>query len=463
MDQEIRFCTAKDGVSIAYGWHGNGPPLVHVASYLRHLEFDWQSPIWHHWHEELGRNHTCIRYDERGTGLSDWDADDLSFEAWVSDLETVVEAIGLDSFPLLAMSQASSVAIAYAARNPEKVSKLILFGSYARGWLNRDLTPEQIQEEELLISLMQVGWGRDNPAFRQFFTSTMMPEATTEQLQWYNDLMRISATPENAVRLEKEMHRTDVREEAPRVKAETIVFHARYDEAVPFEEGRLVAKLIPNARFVPLESKNHLLLPDEPAWFHFVREFRRFLGVNDGADVLETNKMLGIQPIFQLEGTGRSTFAAVLFTDIVESTAQQQSFGDRGWLELLDRLNSEMTRLSIFYGGRVVKFTGDGMMAVCQTTRNALSAAREMVEAAHALNLAIRAGVHAGDVLNHEGDYSGTVVTIASRVADLAEAGEILTTGVVRGLVEGSDLTFVKHGQFELKGLGQRTLFRSTE
>jgi len=157
MDQEIRFCTASDGVGIAYGWSGNGPPLVLVASYLRHLEFDWLSPVWRHWHLELSQNHTCVRYDERGTGLSDWTADDLSFEAWVSDLEAVVEAIKLDRFPMIAMSQAGPVAVAFAARNPEKVSKLILIGTHARGWLNRDLTPEQIEEEELLISLMQVG------------------------------------------------------------------------------------------------------------------------------------------------------------------------------------------------------------------------------------------------------------------------------------------------------------------
>jgi pimeloyl-ACP methyl ester carboxylesterase/class 3 adenylate cyclase len=463
MDQEIRFCTASDGVGIAYGWSGNGPPLVLVASYLRHLEFDWLSPVWRHWHLELSQNHTCVRYDERGTGLSDWNADDLSFEAWVSDLEAVVEAVNLDRFPMIAMSQAGPVAIAFAARNPEKVSKLILIGTYARGWLNRDLTQEQIEEEELLISLMQVGWGRENPAFRQFFSSQMIPEATPEQLRWYNDLMRISASPENAIRLEREMHRVDVRGQAAKVKAETLIFHARYDQAVPFEEGRLVAKLIPNARFVPLESKNHVLLPEEPAWFHFVREFRRFMGVTEFTDFSSGTTVIEDRSGVGVDKDHRTTFAAVLFTDIVESTAQQRLHGDRGWLELLGQINGEMSRLSAVNGGQVVKYTGDGMMAVFATAGSALVASRQMVSAARAMNLELRAGVHAGDVIIHNEDYSGTVVTIASRVSDLADGGEILTTDVVKGLVEGSDFTFAEHGHFELKGLGRRTILRLSE
>ncbi len=459
MDQEIRFCTSPDGVSIAYGWSGKGPPLVQAASYLRHLEFDWLSPVWRHWHEELNRDHTCIRYDERGSGLSDWNADDLSFEAWVTDLETIVNTVGLERFPLFAMSQGGTVAVAYAARHPEKISKLILFGAYARGWLNRNLTAEQMQEEEVMISLMQVGWGRDNPAFRQFFTNQIMPDATPEQMHWYNDLMRISATPENAVRLEKEMHRTDVSELAPKVKAPTLIFHARHDEVVPFEEGRLLAKLIPNAHFVPLESKNHLLQSHEPAWFHFVREFRKFMGVETGKEAPERSTTFTNPTAGQFQSTRQRLFAAVLFTDIVESTSQQRSYGDRAWLELLDQLNSELSRLSMAYDGRVVKFTGDGLMAVFPTAGSALEAAAEMVKAAQALNLEIRSGVHAGEVLQSDDDFSGTVVTIASRVMGQAQSGEIMTTDVVRGLVEGSDLVFVDHGQAELKGVGQRRLY----
>jgi len=244
---------------------------------MSHLEYDWESPIWRHWLEEFTRDHTLIRYDKRGNGLSDWDVKDLSFEAWGRDLEAVVNAIGLRQFPLFANSQGGTVAVSYAVRHPEMVSRLILFGAYARGWLNRDLTDEQIEEEKLLVSLMRVGWGRENPAFRQVFATQLQPEATAEELRAFDELMRISTSPENAARLESEMHHTDVRTLAPLVTAPSLVMHARQDAAVPFEEGRLLASLIPNAEFVALESKNHILTEDEPAWMKFVNTFRRFL------------------------------------------------------------------------------------------------------------------------------------------------------------------------------------------
>jgi pimeloyl-ACP methyl ester carboxylesterase len=245
---------------------------------MSHLEYDWDSPVWIHWLEELTREHTLIHADERGSGLSDWDVEVISFEAWVRDLEAIVDAAGLTRFPLFAMSQAGAVAVAYAARHPDRVSRLILHGAYARGWLNRDLNEGLIEEEKLLISLMRVGWGRENPAFRQVFAMQLFPEATIEQLRALEEQMRISVSPENAVRLESEMHRIDVRHLASQIKTPTMVLHSTDDEAVPFEEGRLLASLIPNAQFVALESKNHLLTEHEPAWPQFVAAFRSFLG-----------------------------------------------------------------------------------------------------------------------------------------------------------------------------------------
>jgi pimeloyl-ACP methyl ester carboxylesterase/DNA-binding CsgD family transcriptional regulator len=276
-EQRIHFTTSVDGTRIAYAIAGNGPPLVKVANYMSHLEYDWDSPVWIHWLEELTREHTLIHYDERGSGLSDWDAKEISFEAWVRDLEAVVDAVGLAEFPLFAMSQAGAVAVAYAALHPERVTGLILHGSYARGWLNRDLTEEQIEEEKLMIGLMRVGWGRENPAFRQVFATQLFPDATIEELRALEEQMRISISPENAVRLESAMHRADVRHLAPQVKAPALVTHSRKDEGVPFEEGRLLASLIPKAQFVALESKNHLLTEHEPAWQKFVAAFRGFL------------------------------------------------------------------------------------------------------------------------------------------------------------------------------------------
>lgn len=279
--QRVHFTNSFDGTRIAFAVSGNGPPLVKTATFMSHLEYDWESPVWRHWLEELSRKHTLIRYDERGNGLSDWDVEDVSFEAWVRDLEAVVDAVGVRQFTLFANSQGGTVAVAYTVRNPEKVSRLILYGAYARGWLNRDLTEQQLEEEKLLINLMRVGWGQENPAFRRVFATQLMPDATTEDLRAIDEQMRISTSAQNAARLESEMHRTDVRALAPLVTVPTLVVHPRKDAGVPFEEGRLLASLIPNAQFVALESKNHLLTEHEPAWSKFVAAFRSFLNQGD--------------------------------------------------------------------------------------------------------------------------------------------------------------------------------------
>jgi len=276
VEHRVSFITSFDETRIAFAIAGNGPPLVKVANYMSHVGYDWDSPVWVHWLDELTRDHTLIYYDERGSGLSDWNAEVISFESWVRDLEAVVDATGLQRFPLFAMSQAGAVAVAYAARHPDKVSRLILHGAYARGWLKRDLTEVQIEEEQLMISLMRVGWGRENPAFRQVFAMQLFPNATTEQIRALEAQMRISVSPKNAVRLESEMHRIDIRDLAPQITVPTLVLHSREDEAVPFEEGRLLASLIPKAQFVALESKNHLLTEQEAAWPTFVAAVRGF-------------------------------------------------------------------------------------------------------------------------------------------------------------------------------------------
>lgn len=278
MQQEIRFTTSRDGVRIAYATVGDGPPLVKAANYLTHLEHDWNGPVWRHWLEELAQHHTLIRYDERGCGLSDWDVADFSLEAWGQDLEAVVDALGLARFPLLGISQGASVSVAYAVKHPEKVSHLILYGGYARGRFNRDLTSEEKLQAETMIDVIRVGWGKENPAFRQLFTTMLMPEGTEAQMDWLNELARISATPENAAAMERAFYEIDVTDLAPQVTAPTLVLHSRDDAGIPFEEGRLLAALIPDARFVPLDSRNHILLEAEPAWQRFLAEMRAFLG-----------------------------------------------------------------------------------------------------------------------------------------------------------------------------------------
>lgn len=285
MKQHIRFCTTPDGVRIAFSVTGDGPPLVKAANYLTHLEHDWHSPVWRHWWQSLAETHQLIRYDARGSGLSDWNVESFTMDGWVSDLESVVNALNLDRFPLLGISQGAAVCIAYAVKHPERVTRLVLYGGYARGRFHRDLDEQGWIEAESLIHLIRVGWGKENPAFRQLFSTLLMPEADLDQMISLNELAHISATPENASKMERAFFGIDVRRLAPNVTAPTLVLHPRQDASIPMEESRLLAALIPGARFVQLESRNHILLEQEPAWGRFLSEVRSFLGA--GADAPE--------------------------------------------------------------------------------------------------------------------------------------------------------------------------------
>jgi pimeloyl-ACP methyl ester carboxylesterase/DNA-binding winged helix-turn-helix (wHTH) protein len=274
--QQVQFCTASDGVRIAYSTVGEGPPLVKAANWLNHLEYDWQSPIWSHLLHALAAEYRLIRYDERGNGLSDWDVADISFEAFVRDLESVVVASGLERFPLLGISQGCAVSIAYAVRHPERVSHLVLLGGYARGRRQRG-AQKLIEQEDALQTLMRLGWGQENPAFRQIFTSMFIPGGSIEQTQWLNDLQRNTTSPENAIRIREAMTNIDVTDLLPRVSAPTLVLHCRDDAMAPFEEGRLMAARIPGSRLVELEGRNHVILDGDPGRQRFLDEMRSFL------------------------------------------------------------------------------------------------------------------------------------------------------------------------------------------
>ena len=274
--QEIRYCTTGDGVRLAYATTGNGPPLVKASNWLTNLDFEWGSPIWRHWYSELSRHHRLVRYDERGNGMSQRDVDHGSFDAWVHDLETVVEAAGLDRFPLLGISRGGSLAIAYAVKHPERVTHLVLHGAFAAG-VNHAGTPEEIQAHCALASLLRLGWGLNNPAFCKTFTSRFIPESTPEHEQWFDELQRVSTSPENAARLLERGAEIDVRPLLPQVKAPTLVLHCDRDRAVAPERGRALAAGISGARYVSLPSANHLMLEDEPAWSLFLEELGLFL------------------------------------------------------------------------------------------------------------------------------------------------------------------------------------------
>ncbi|HEY7095995.1 MAG TPA: alpha/beta fold hydrolase [Terriglobales bacterium] len=276
--QEIRFCSTRDGVRIAWASVGSGYPLVKAANWLNHLDYEWESPVWKHWIAELTKHHRFVRYDERGNGLSDREVKDISLDAWVQDLETVVNFAGLDRFALMGISQGGAPAIRYAVRYPERVSHLILIGAYSRGWEHRD-NPEALEARHAFEMLVRLDWGAKNPAFCFNFANLYVPEnATPEHQEWFNDLRRVSASPENAARIMDACDKINVRALLPLVSVPTIVFHSDGDRAVSSDEGRILAAEIPNAKFVPLSSANHLLLADEPAWRTFVEELGTFLG-----------------------------------------------------------------------------------------------------------------------------------------------------------------------------------------
>jgi len=274
--QEIRYCRTSDGVHLAYATAGSGPPLVKTANWLNHLEYDWQSPVWSPLFAHIAIRHRLIRYDERGTGLSDRDVPGFSFDAFVSDLEAVVDAVGVDRFALFGVSQGAPIAIAYAVRHPRRVSRLILSGAFAQGWRRRG-NPAEVARAEASITLIREGWGQDNPACRQMFTSLIIPDATLEEMRWLNELEQHSASPETAIRLLQVIGDIDVMDLLPSLTIPVLLLHARADARVPFEHGLTLARTIPNARFVPLESKNHLILPHEPAFGRYLEEIGCFL------------------------------------------------------------------------------------------------------------------------------------------------------------------------------------------
>jgi pimeloyl-ACP methyl ester carboxylesterase len=275
--QEISYCRAADGVRLAYAKVGEGPHLFKAANYLNHLEYDWECPVTRHLLHGLARYFTLLRYDARGNGLSDWEVPDVSFNTWVSDLETVADAVGWRRFPLMGMSQGCAISIAYAVKYPERVSHLILYGSFARGRMVRATSDEQREKIAAMETLVRLGWGEENAAFRQMFTSQFVPGGSKEQIDWFNELQRRTTSPACAARYFRTTNEIDIRALLPKVRVPTLVLHLRDDAVHAFEYGREVAAAIPGARFVPLPGKNHMPLENDPAASRILEEIRLFL------------------------------------------------------------------------------------------------------------------------------------------------------------------------------------------
>jgi len=279
--QRIRYLRTADGVQLAWAEAGAGPTLIKAANWMTHLEFEWESPVWRHWIRFFSDHFRYIRHDERGCGMTDWNVGDLSFARWIEDLEAVVAAVNpTEPFALLGISQGAATCIAYAVKHPERVSRLVLYGAYARGTYRRG-DPDKERLYRALIEMTALGWGKDNPAFRQVFTSRFIPGATDEQVGWFNDLCRKTTSPEIAARLLETRAGIDVLDLLERVQAPTLILHSREDDVIPIAEGHILATGIPGAQFVELDSKNHILLDCEPAWERFCAEVLDFMDVKE--------------------------------------------------------------------------------------------------------------------------------------------------------------------------------------
>jgi pimeloyl-ACP methyl ester carboxylesterase len=269
--QSVQFCRTPDGVRLAYAIHGQGPTLVRAAHWLSHLEYDWESPVYRHLLQELAHHYRLVCYDHRGNGLSDRDVEEISLRKFVIDLETIVDAAGLERFALLGMSMGCPVSIVYAAKHPERLSHLVLYGGFAERQRGDD-------EVEALATLIKNSWGQSNPAMRQWFTTAAMPNAAPDELNWFNEQQRLTTSAENVVRIMRALHAVDVVDLLGSIRVPTLVLHARDDATIPLEAGRRIAAAIPGARFVTLESRNHMLLQHDPAAARFKEELFAFLG-----------------------------------------------------------------------------------------------------------------------------------------------------------------------------------------
>jgi pimeloyl-ACP methyl ester carboxylesterase/DNA-binding winged helix-turn-helix (wHTH) protein len=280
-DQPIESFTTSDGVRIAYSIGGQGPALVRTIHWLNHLDFEWKTPLRRQWLSQVMRHNTLVRYDQRGSGLSDWNVSDFSFERTVKDFEELVDVAGLEKFSILGGCQGAAVGIAYAVRHPERVTKLIINGTFANGWP----TPGPGAHEHLqaMLTLIRSGWGRDNPAFRQLWTTLFRPDADPAESSWLNELQRISSSPENAARMIAEFPNIRILDMLPKISCPTLVLHSRDDGAVPVQEGKLIAARIRGSRFVELPSRSHMVGPGDAAWKQLVKEVSAFMGWQEKA------------------------------------------------------------------------------------------------------------------------------------------------------------------------------------
>jgi class 3 adenylate cyclase/pimeloyl-ACP methyl ester carboxylesterase len=441
MEQQIRFCTSADGTRIAYATVGQGSPLVRVLCWFTHLEAEWTNPLWRGFIDGLSRRLFFVRYDGRGMGLSDRNVRDFSLEAHVHDLEAVVDAVGFERVALFGFSCGAAPAIAYVARHPDRVSHLIVYGSFPRMSWALD-TEEGRQVFEATSTLVRQGWGSDLPTYRQLFTSRFMPDADIESIRAFNELQRVSASGDNVVAFLTALRDVDVTPLLPRVTVPTLIIHRRDDTVCPFESGRELATGIPGARFLPLDGCNHFPLPNEPVRQTICEAIEEFLGEGQEATA-------AVAP---------SALATILFTDMEESITLTRRLGDAKAQEVLRTHNSIIRDALRAHSGSEIKHTGDGIMASFSSASRALECAIAIQRAFARHNetvqepIRVRIGLNAGEPVAEERDLFGTAVQLAARVCAHAEPAQILVPIVVRDLAAGKGFLFSDRGDVVLRG-----------
>jgi class 3 adenylate cyclase len=433
VEQQIRFCTTSDGVRIAYATLGEGTPLVFVRGWVSHLELDWELPSIRELYKAYAERFHVVRYDKRGTGLSDRDVEDFTPAARLCDLESLVDHLKLDRFAIVAISEGGPIAIAFAAAHPKRVSHLVLTGTYARG---RALGKPDVQQA--LHGLVKAQWGLGS----ETLTNMFMPGASKEEHDWFTAYQRESASRSGAAAMLLANYAVDVSDLLPKISMPTLVMHAKGDRAIPFAQGREIASAIPNARFVPLESDRHA--PDV-ATSNIMRDttIQFILGAQTGTP----SKPSGDAPL------------TILFTDITSSTSLTQQLGDAKAQELVRAHNAIVRDALGRHSGSEIKHTGDGIMASFGTASAALACAGAVQRALEAHNeqepdsrVRVRIGLNAGEPVAEDGDLFGTAVQVAARICARAEPGQILAANVVRELSAGKQFLFADHGDVVLRG-----------
>ncbi len=447
LTQEIRYCSTPDGTRLAYALSGQGIPIVRAAHWMSHLELDWESPVWRHWTEAMSASNTFVRYDQRGNGLSDREVSDVSFDAMLTDLESVVDAAGFRRFFLLGISQGCALSIAYAVRHPERVAGMILYGGFTRGWRKRG-DPAESARRQAMGALMRDGWGQPDPVFRQLFTSAFIPEATPEQAEWYNELQRRTVSPQVAHAIFEATSEIDVEHLVAKVRVPAVVMHARRDAVIPFSSGEGIARGIRGARFVPLESANHILMAHEPAFVELVEHARGFIS---DPEATGTQDMPSMQ-----QGIGRSR--RMITTLAVEIVSPMHAFEQADPEAVVQQLRPLEERLekaieandgvvtgrmdsTILAAFGLASATEDHAYLACR----AALAARKAIEEASAGTCRIRAGIDTGEVIVNLTDsaqsapveLSGAAPRVAGRVMRALRRATIAATARARTAAGG--------------------------